>query len=99
MSITGGQSNMSKAVPCKVYRCERKQGAYLYLGDDTDIGALPDAVTQSLQPFVEVMALSLTVDSKLANANAKTVIDDLDRQGFYLQLPPALMRRSNTVGD
>jgi uncharacterized protein YcgL (UPF0745 family) len=35
------------------------------------------------------MELDLFPDKKLAQANAKEVIEKLNDQGFYLQLPPA----------
>ena len=53
--------------------------------------ALSDVPPELLARFgkpAPVMTLHLTPGRKLARADAATVLASIDRQGFYLQMPP-----------
>jgi len=58
----------------KVFKGSRKADTYLFVDFNGSTS--------------EVMSLKLSADRPLARANAKDVLDQIDRAGFYLQLPP-----------
>ena len=76
---------------CNIYRCAAKEGMYLYTRKDTrdnnDFATLPDALKQRIGQTTLAMTILLTPDKKLAAADAKKVIESIEQQGFYLQMP------------
>lgn len=73
---------------CVVYKSAKKSDTYLYLKKRDEFGVLPEALRTMFGTPIFVMMFSLDADKKLANADAKQVLADLESQGFYLQLPP-----------
>ena len=73
---------------CRVYRSEKKSGAYLYLALGKKMDSLPEALLSQLGGLSEVMLLDLSKRKHLANADINKVSSMLSEQGFYLQLPP-----------
>ena len=63
---------------------------YLYVNKQDDFEDIPEALLQQFGNPVFVMQLELSVERKLARADAQTVINNLDQQGFHLQMPPEL---------
>ncbi len=72
----------------EIYRSTRKEGLYLYVLKGTDTATLPEPVKQHFGAPELAMTLPLDRERKLARANAGEVLDAIDAQGFYLQLPP-----------
>ena len=75
---------------CFNYKGNRKQDTYLYITRDGDFSNVPDSLLCLLGQLEKVMDLTLDESKKLANADVKTVIEQLDLQGFYLQMPPSV---------
>ena len=75
---------------CKVYRSDRKIDTYLYLAADKKFGDLPEALRQTFGEPAFVMDLLLTPERQLARVDVGRVLQDLEEQGFSLQLPPKL---------
>jgi hypothetical protein len=73
---------------CEVYRSNRKEGAYIFVPDSEALEVLPDTLKARLEPLEQVMALDLAGRKTLAATDPTTVIDSIESQGFYLQLPP-----------
>jgi uncharacterized protein YcgL (UPF0745 family) len=73
---------------CEVYRSSRKAGTYLFVADAEDLGNLPDDLKARLEPLEWVMAIDLAERDTLAATRPATVIDSIESQGFFLQLPP-----------
>ena len=73
---------------CEVYRSNRKAGTYLFVADAEDLGNLPDDLKARLEPLEWVMAIDLAERETLAATRPATVIDSIESQGFFLQLPP-----------
>lgn len=74
----------------EVFRCSKKEGAYLYVERGCDLSQLPEALFKQTGKLNSAMVIVLTPEKKLARANARRVLESLTEQGFYLQLPPAL---------
>ncbi len=73
---------------CTVLASRTRDFTYLYLREGFAFEDLPDALQQIFGEHREVMELELTPDRELAQVNVTTVLADLEREGFFLQLPP-----------
>jgi uncharacterized protein YcgL (UPF0745 family) len=72
-----------------IYRSEREEGLYLYVDKTEDVSRIPESLLQQLGKMNVVMRLVLDPARKLARADASKVLNAIEAQGFYLQLPPA----------
>lgn len=72
---------------CFVHKSLRKADTYVYLRE-SDGTALPLALRESLEPLQQVLELDLVPTKRLARADTAHVLEALERQGYYLQLPP-----------
>ena len=61
---------------------------FLYVDREDNFERVPTALLSAMGELELVMALQLGPDRKLARANVDRVIEDLNQQGFYLQMPP-----------
>lgn len=73
---------------CVIYKGDRKQDTYLYIEREGDFSRVPEALLKLLGMLEWVMALELTSDRTLAQADAEQVRRQLKEQGYYLQMPP-----------
>lgn len=78
---------MSDKRSCYVYRCSRKPDMYLYLADKDDFSVVPDVVRNGLGIPEFAMELELDEHSKLAKEDPARVLQNLDDNGFHLQMP------------
>lgn len=62
---------------------------YLYVDAKDDLTPVPDELLSQFGKPVEALSLMLTATRKLARADAARVLERIEEQGFYLQLPPA----------
>ena len=72
---------------CYIYRCSRKEDMYIYLAEKDDFSRVPAEIMRSLGKTELAMELELTADKKLAREDASAVINNLETNGFHLQLP------------
>jgi len=72
----------------RVYRSSRRTDMYLYVDAKDDLAPVPDELLSQFGKPVEALSLMLTATRKLARADAARVLDSIEEQGFYLQLPP-----------
>lgn len=73
---------------CYIYRSEDKADHYLYLPTSLEDAQIPSSLVAMLGELSKVMELDLQASTKLAIAEAKTVIESLETRHFYLQMPP-----------
>jgi uncharacterized protein YcgL (UPF0745 family) len=73
---------------CAIYRSPKKEGMYLYVDKTQDLARVPEALLKQFGKPELAMTLLLGPDRKLSQANAAEVINAIDEQGYYLQLPP-----------
>lgn len=75
--------------PCLIYRCSKQDEMYLYLREDLNPDEhLPDALRARTGRLTQVMRLELHPERRLARADVARVIEQLQAQGWYLQMPP-----------
>ena len=85
---------------CVVYRCAKQAEMYLYVRPDMPPADLPEALRKRTGMLTQVMELSLTPDKKLARVDVRSVMVQLEGQGFYLQMPPnGLISENLHFGD
>ena len=81
----------SKVVSCWVYKSDRRQDTYIYLGAEDDFDSIPPALRDAMGPLEFVLQVDLEATRKLPNADAERVMEEVSNTGFYLQLPPKQM--------
>ena len=74
---------------CYIYRCSAKADLYLYLNQRDDFSCLPVELAKRVGQLDFTMEVELSKQKKLAQENPATVIENLRKQGFHLQLPAA----------
>jgi uncharacterized protein YcgL (UPF0745 family) len=74
----------------KVYRSGKRADTYLYLACDREFDDLPAEFRQAFGEPVFVMNLQLRPDRPLARVPVMRVIEALEDQGYFVQLPPEL---------
>jgi uncharacterized protein len=73
---------------CQIYRSPKEEGMYLYVKKEEGLTKVPEELLRLFGKPQAAMVLLLTPEKKLARVNVNKVIEDLNEQGFYLQMPP-----------
>ena len=74
---------------CVVYKGSRKPDAYLFIQREGDFYQVPESLLDLMGTLQLAISLDLTTDSTLAQARVEEVLQQLEDQGFYLQLHPS----------
>ena len=72
-----------------VLRSPKVENMYLFVDSDEGTGRVPAELLQRFGEPQEAMRIVLTPERRLARAEATTVLEAIEAEGFYLQLPPA----------
>ena len=86
-------------IKCEVYRCVKKADTYLYLKNGMDLENLPIELSGLLGELTPFLKLELSESSKLARVETNDVMLALTDQGYYLQLPPGELLKSQAPGS
>lgn len=73
---------------CAVYKSVRKDSTYLYVERRDDFSKVPEALLQTFGTPVLVTLINLARREHLALADLNKVKQQLQSQGYYLQIPP-----------
>ncbi|MBL4782275.1 MAG: YcgL domain-containing protein [Porticoccaceae bacterium] len=73
-------------VLCKIYRSLNKSDCYLYVPYEKDLEGVPETLLKHLGRLEPAMTLKLSPERKLAQADIKEVLAQLDAEGYYLQM-------------
>jgi len=76
--------------PCRIYRSERKAETYLYVLDTLDLDELPAELRSQFGQATLVMRLDIGPQTKLSRVDSADVVRGLERDGYFLQLPPRI---------
>ena len=71
---------------CHIYRSNRKLDTYLYLLDKDDFSVIPEDLLRVFGPPEFSFSFDLTVERELAKEDAGEVLENLEAQGYHLQL-------------
>ena len=86
----------TEEVPCAIYCSEKKTDHYLYLKQKGDFSQVPQALLEMLRPLTFVMALELHAQRKLAQVEVMQVMERLQQQGYFLQMPPGTWQHAKS---
>ena len=71
---------------CHIYRSNRKFDTYLYLVDKDDFSVIPADLLRIFGPPEFSFSFDLSTDCSLAREDTSEVLENLDSQGYHLQL-------------
>ncbi len=72
-----------------IYRSPKEEGLYLYVDKTDDLSRVPEELLKRFGKPELAMRLLLDPQRKLARADTTKVLQAVETQGFYLQLPPS----------
>lgn len=78
----------AQAMQVRVYRSERTADTYLFVQAADDLERVPRALLERLGGLAVVVEIELHPRRRLARADPRRVMECIDRDGYYLQLPP-----------
>ena len=95
---------MTTQLDCEIYKSIKKSDTYLYFKKPIDMDLLPSALSKSLGKLEFVMELTLSSEKKLAREDVAIVIENIQQQGFHIQMPPSTksllaIHNPNVSGD
>jgi len=73
---------------CEIFKSSRKEEMYLYVERARGLADVPEPLMAQFGEPQSVMTLVLTEDRSLARADAAEVLEHIQENGFYLQMPP-----------
>ena len=73
---------------CQIYRSPKEEGMYLYVKKEEGLTKVPEELLTLFGKPQPAMVLLLTPEKKLARVNVVKVAENLESQGYYLQMPP-----------
>ena len=88
-----------KKVNCKIYRCSKRDEMYLYVLESKTIEDLPAELLALVKELTHVMDLELSPQRKLAREDVNKVMDKLEQDGYFLQMPPDPLKPDLHQGD
>ena len=71
---------------CHIYRSDRKLDTYLYLVDKDDFSVIPPDLLRVFGSPEFSFSFNLTQERALAQEDIGEVLDNLENQGYHLQL-------------
>ncbi len=74
---------------CSIYKSPRKNEMYLYVLKAEALSRVPEALLQAFGTPRHAFDLVLSEARQLAREDIHKVVENLDKQGFHLQMPPA----------
>ncbi len=73
---------------CSIYHSPKKMGMYLYVEKADALKRVPQELLSIFGPPRHAFDLVLTPQRKLAREDISQVLENLEQQGFHLQMPP-----------
>lgn len=73
---------------CVIYKTRNKEGLYLFVKEKNQFDAVPGALMQQFGTPELVMVLPLKSDKVPVRVSKAVLIEKLQQDGYYLQLPP-----------
>ncbi|MFT4574446.1 MAG: hypothetical protein ACI85N_001548 [Gammaproteobacteria bacterium] len=86
-------------INCKIYRCSKQDGMYLYIHEDKTSDDLPEELIKMAKELTHTMDLELSPERKLAREDINVVMKNLKEKGYHLQMPPDPLSPNLYRGD
>ncbi|EGN74407.1 hypothetical protein A28LD_2205 [Idiomarina sp. A28L] len=75
----------------RILRSPKKADTYLYLPLKAEIDELPEVLQGLFTPEQLVTKLSITPERQLARISGVKLLEHLNTEGYYLQVPPPVV--------
>ena len=73
---------------CVVYKSLKQFDYFLFVKKEDEFARVPDGLRQMLSVLEKIMDLELDENRNLAQADVVVVMQQIEEQGYYLQMPP-----------
>ncbi|KFX67785.1 YcgL domain-containing protein [Pseudomonas taeanensis MS-3] len=73
---------------CSIYKSPRKNEMYLYVLKSDALKRVPETLLAAFGPPIHTFDMVLSPERKLAREDIQQVLENLDGQGYHLQMPP-----------
>ncbi len=73
---------------CAIYKSPKKEGMFLYVAKRDQFDSVPEALRQMFGKPQFVMLFNLTCEKQLKRSKNEEVLQAIQTQGFFLQMPP-----------
>jgi uncharacterized protein YcgL (UPF0745 family) len=84
----------------EVFRSPRRADTYLYVERSVGLEKVPESLLERFGRPESVLTLRLAPERRLARVTGEQVLQALEEQGFYLQLPPQpVAETAGSAGD
>lgn len=77
---------------CYVYKGDKKEDHYLYLDAELEDAEVPDSLLSMMGELQLIIEFELSAQRQLPQADPQQVLQDIQNNGFYLQMPKKDMR-------
>lgn len=74
---------------CSIYKSPRKNEMYLYVDKREALTRVPEALLAAFGAPLHAFDLVLSPERKLAREDIHKVLENIEKQGYHLQMPPA----------
>lgn len=74
---------------CSIYRSSKKNEMYLYVLKSDALARVPEPLLVAFGKATHVFDLVLSPERQLSREDINKVLENLDTQGYHLQMPPA----------
>lgn len=74
---------------CSIFKSSKKNEMYLYVDKKEGLERVPEELLGIFGNPILVFDLLLTPTRKLAREDIVKVLDNIEKQGFHLQMPPS----------
>jgi len=74
---------------CSIYKSPRKNEMYLYVDKREALSRVPEALLAVFGAPQHTFDLVLSPERQLAREDIHVVLENIEKQGFHLQMPPA----------
>ena len=71
-----------------VYKSSKQEQTYLYVGRENHFDDVPEGLITLLGELEFVLAVELHEERRLAQVDARDVMERLRENGYFLQMPP-----------
>ncbi len=72
----------------EIFKGNKRDEMYLYVDQKEGLKSIPEDLLVTLGNPESVMTFPLTKSKKLARVKASEVLESIERQGYFLQMPP-----------
>lgn len=84
---------------CDAYRSQHKSDLYLFVEADKDLSTLPESVHALFEKLELFYTFDLTSGRKMQREEADRVIENIQTQGYHIQLPPPEHEKENVLEE